>query len=134
MWPNGALGTNATIADPADVATVSNNQYSATLGRRDITFEGDESAVNYSSQTYPSTVGTALPNGFCGVDDAIVVSGYSGTVATANITVTVNTTHPQAHDLLIFLQASNGEILNLMWQTGWTGAGLTNTVDRKSVV
>ncbi len=128
VWPAGALGTNATIADPPDVGTVNNNQYSATLGRRDITFVGDEASVSMPSQTYSSTVGTVLPNGFCGVDDIIVVAGYTGTVATANITVTVNTTHTQANDLLVFLQASNGDILNLMWQTGWTGAGLTNTI------
>lgn len=130
VWPVGALGTNATIADPADAATVSNNQYFTALGRRTINFEGD---IVYPSQTFTASPNVAIPDNGCGtpalrITSNIVVAGYVGTVATTNITVTVNITHTFDADLDMFLTASNGQILMLSTDNGGGGDNYTNTV------
>jgi len=129
VWPAGALGTNATIADPPDVATVDNNQYTATLSRRTINFNGDRSMP---SQTFSASPNLAIPDNGCATPNCatstIAVSGYLGNVATANITVTVNITHTYDADIDMFLTASDGSILELSTDNGGSGDNYTNTV------
>jgi len=130
VWPGGALGLNATIADPPDVATVNNNQYSATLGRRDINFEGDITS-SFPAQTFSSSPALAMPDNTCALNpDVIVVAGFLAAIPTTDIIVTVNMTHGANTEVVLALEAPNGDYVSLIASpmAGPTGANLTSTV------
>lgn len=120
VWPAGALGTNATIADPADAGTVDNNQYSATLGRRDITFEGDETnftgcqATTWSSGAVPSPK-DVIGNVDCDGAVDIVVPAQSCTWDPADIVVGIDITATENSCYSIRLFTPYGDELSLIW-------------------
>ena len=74
------LGANETAAMPDATATISNNQYTATLGRRDIDFTGDVSTygnVNFINENFSSCAAPAGWSSFIGAGQAMTL--YSAT-------------------------------------------------------
>jgi subtilisin-like proprotein convertase family protein len=58
----------------------------------------------------------------------IDVSGYNGNISTGSMYVTLDLTHTYVSDLVIFLEAPNGQILGLFNRSGGGGDNFVNTV------
>lgn len=105
-------------------------QYTTT-GRKNVTLQAAGSCPALTAtQASPNTT---IPDGGCssasGVVSTITVPDYgSCKVNTANATVTVNITHGNVSDLLIYLKAPNNKVLCVSTGNGGTGNNYTNTV------
>lgn len=69
----------------------------------------------------------AIPNNSStGVTSTLAVSGIPSNAIVKNVTITFNSTHPRIADLIINIQAPNGNVLNLVERNA-TGTAFTNT-------
>ncbi len=107
-----AGATNATYS-----AAVSGN-YTATI-----------SGTTIPASMFSNAGAIPIPNYTCtGVNDAIAVSGLPASISSSGISVMLNITHPHDSDLIIWLEAPNGDKLGLAYMNGGTsGANYTNT-------
>lgn len=82
-----------------------------------------------AATTFSATPGSAIGDNNCtGVSNAINVTGYSGTVSSSGISVTINIAHADDDNLDIYLTAPNGDIIELSTDNGTNSANYTNTV------
>jgi subtilisin-like proprotein convertase family protein len=93
---------------------------------------GDYDVVAAAPQEYNDGTLYSIPDNSCtGASSTIAVSGYSGAIPSAGISVRVNITHTWVGDLVLMLEDPNGGILGLSNRTGNTsnsGDNFTNTV------
>ena len=94
------------------------------------TTAGSYSLASWTPQVYSTTTPVAIPDNLCagGVASPIAISGYTGTVTSAGISISINITHTYVSDLILSLQAPNGQMLALTRATGGSGDNFTNTV------
>lgn len=104
-------------------------QSGATSSPFTATAAGVYDLATWTKQTYTNNNVVPIPDANCtGVASPISISGYTGTVASAGITVTLNITHTYDGDLIIVLQAPNGQLLGLANKVGSNGDNFTNSV------
>jgi subtilisin-like proprotein convertase family protein/PKD repeat protein/endonuclease/exonuclease/phosphatase family metal-dependent hydrolase len=119
-------GSDITGAISASYTAVQSGSYRAVVQRTNFF------TTNYPAAGYSNTNTYSIPSNSCtGASSPVTVSGYAGTVASAGISVTVNITHPYVGDLVLFLEAPNGQRLGLSNRTGNNsnaGDNYTNTV------
>ncbi|MBL0103431.1 MAG: proprotein convertase P-domain-containing protein [Bacteroidetes bacterium] len=90
---------------------------------------GNYDAVFYGNEVFSNSQVYSIPDAICtGVSSPITVSGYTGTVASGSIRVTLNITHTWDADLIIVLVSPSGAILPLANAVGSSGDNFTNTV------
>ncbi len=91
---------------------------------------GTYDLASWTPQTYSTTTPVAIPDNLCagGVASPISISGYTGTVTSSGISISINITHTYVGDLILSLRAPNGQMLALTRNTGGSGANFTNTV------
>ena len=91
---------------------------------------GTYDLASWTPQTYSTTTPVSIPDNLCagGVASPITISGYSGTVTSSGISISINITHTYVGDLILSLRAPNGQMLALTRNTGGSGANFTNTV------
>ena len=83
----------------------------------------------YSPETFVNSTVVSIPDNVCtGASSTITVSGYTGTISAAGISISLNITHTYDGDLMLLLQAPNGSILGLANQVGSSGDNFTNTI------
>lgn len=76
-----------------------------------------------------NSTSVSIPDNSCtGAFSSISVSGFSGTISSSNIKVSLNITHPYVGDLVAFLEAPNGAIVGLINRVGGSGDNFVNTV------
>ncbi len=94
------------------------------------TSAGTYDLASWAPQTYSTAVPVAIPDNLCagGVASPISISGYTGTVTSSGISISINITHTYVGDLILSLQAPNGQMLALTRNTGGSGQNFTNTV------
>lgn len=84
------------------------------------------------SQTFSNTNLSTIPDNSCtGGSSTITVSGYTGTITSAGITIKLNISHTYVGDLVLVLQSANGSLLGLSNRTGLNSNGgdnFTNTI------
>ena len=134
-----SLGTNAISISPALPTTTTpiTCQYDAT-GRKTLTFTGGGTSdfTPVIAQTFSSgTLNTPIPDwtgAGCGsyvrVQSTIAVAGYSTTIPTSGITVTMNLSHTYDGDLIIWLVAPTGDVLLISYSNGGSGNNYVSTV------
>ena len=84
-------------------------------------------SVNAGSTSFASP--TTIPDNTCGgLSSGIVISGAPTSVLSSSIYVTINITHTADADLVIYLTAPNGDILNLAYHVSGGGTNFTGTV------
>ncbi len=80
-------------------------------------------------QSFSTSTRVSIPDNSCtGASSSISVSGYSGTVSTSGISIQLNITHTYLGDLVLMLEAPNGNILGLSNRVGSSSDNYTNTV------
>ena len=106
----------------ANISGAVNSPYNATTS-------GTYDLISWSSQQYSSASVVAIPDNSCtGGISPIGISGYTGAIASSGISVSINITHTYDADLVIVLQAPNGQILGLANAVGSSGDNFTNSV------
>lgn len=90
---------------------------------------GNYSLAAYDKQTITNSTVVSIPDNICtGGASSISVSGYSGTVPSTGISISINITHTYDADLYLILQAPNGALLGLANAVGSSGDNFTNTI------
>ena len=90
---------------------------------------GNYSLAAYDKQTITNSTVVSIPDNICtGGSSSISVSGYSGTVPSTGISISINITHTYDADLYLILQAPNGALLGLANAVGSSGDNFTNTI------
>ncbi|MCC7232571.1 MAG: proprotein convertase P-domain-containing protein [Bacteroidia bacterium] len=83
-------------------------------------------------QDFSNNTSISIPDNSCtGASSSVTVSGYTQLIPASGISITVNITHTWVGDLVLFLEAPDGNILGLTNRTGNTnnsGDNFTNTV------
>ncbi|MEI7801708.1 MAG: M4 family metallopeptidase, partial [Bacteroidota bacterium] len=113
--------------DGVPIGGATNTTYSAAVSGN---YTATISGTTIPASTFNNAGAVAIPNYTCtGVNDAIVVSGLPSSISTSGISLMVNITHPHDSDLIVWLEAPNGDKLGLAYMDGGTsGANFTNTV------
>lgn len=90
---------------------------------------GGYDLATWTKQIYTNATAVSIPDNICtGVSSPITISGYTGTVASSGITISINLTHTYDADLILVLQAPNGSLLGLAKTIGSNGDNFTNTI------
>ena len=97
------------------------------------TYDVVASITTAGLQTFSNTTPVFIPDNTCTnpAIDSIVVSGYTGAIASSAISIKINITHTWDGDLDLILEAANGSKLGLSNRTGSvnnSGANFTNTI------
>ncbi len=101
----------------ANAATLSVNQ------------SGAYDVASYLPLTFSNTTVASIPDNSCtGVSSTINVSGYTSTIASAKIYISINITHTYDADLQLYLESPGGQRLGLANAIGSSGDNFTNTV------
>lgn len=130
---NGNVGIGTT-APQARLHTVGSVRMDTLAGpvRRSV-FADTAGQLFAAPLPYPSAApGAEIVAAGCASATAAVstihVSGQPTSIATANIRVRVNITHPNAADVRAYLVAPGGAMLNIIYNNGANGANFINTV------
>jgi subtilisin-like proprotein convertase family protein len=94
------------------------------------TTAGTYDLASWTPQTYSTTTPVTIPDNLCagGVASPISISGYTGTVTSAGISIMINITHTYVGDLILSLQTPTGQMMALTRSTGGSGDNFTNTI------
>ena len=106
-------------ANASTYSATQNGNYSFTL-----------SATTTAPQSNSTSSVVSIPDNTCTAPavSGIVVSGLPTTFPTSGITISINVTHTYDGDLVLMLEAPNGDVLGLSNQAGGSGDNFTNTV------
>lgn len=87
-------------------------------------------ATTSPAQNVNSSAAVSIPDNTCTAPavSGISVSGLPTTYPTAGISITINLTHTYDGDLVLMLEAPNGDVLGLSNQAGGSGDNFTNTI------
>ncbi|HRH65615.1 MAG TPA: M4 family metallopeptidase [Bacteroidia bacterium] len=87
-------------------------------------------AATTAPQTSNSSGAVSIPDNTCTSPaiSGITVSGLPAAFPSSAITISINVTHTYDGDLVLMLEAPNGEVLGLSNQAGGSGDNFTNTV------
>ncbi|MFH1320926.1 MAG: gliding motility-associated C-terminal domain-containing protein [Bacteroidota bacterium] len=121
-----------------DTVTISqpNILYAGITNSTNILCNGDSSGSatvtpngGNTAQTFTTAPGANIINGCANiVTSTQTISGYSGNIFTSDIKVEINITHDWDDDLIVYIAAPNGDVLNLVLYEGGNGDNFTNTV------
>lgn len=108
----------------------SQNYTASTSGNYSVILQKTNNVIsNYPSATFLNTNSYSIPDNSCtGASSTINVSGYFGSVASSGISVMININHLFIGDLVVFLEAPNGDRLGLDNMVGSSGDNFVNTV------
>jgi subtilisin-like proprotein convertase family protein/endonuclease/exonuclease/phosphatase family metal-dependent hydrolase len=126
-------GSNVTYQwqkNSVNISGATSQNYSATQsGNYTVTMQKTNTiTTNYPSSTFSNLNSYSIPDNSCtGATSTINVSGYIGTVSSSGITAKINISHPNIGDLVIYLEAPNGDRLGLASRVGSTGDNFVNT-------
>lgn len=134
---NAVVATNTTYQWQKNTADISGETTPVFIANssgsyRLVLQKSNTITTNNPAATFINNSSLGIPNNSCtGASSTINVSGYTGTVTSADISIKINITHTAVADLAIFLEAPNGERLGLSnrtGNTGNTGDNFTNTI------
>ena len=108
----------------------SQNYTASTSGNYSVILQKTSTVnTNYPSATFSNSNSYSIPDNSCtGASSTINVTGYFGTVATSGISVKINVNHLFVGDLVVFLEAPNGDRLGLANRVGSSGDNFVNTI------
>ncbi len=90
---------------------------------------GAYDVASYAPLTFSNTTTASIPDNSCtGVSSTINVSGYTSTITTAKIYISINVTHTWDADLQMYLETPGGQRLGLVNAIGSNGHNFTNSV------
>lgn len=95
------------------------------------TLAGTYDVIAYGNEVFSSSAPVAITDNNCatgGVESPIIVSGYTGTVQSGAIRVSINITHTWDADLIIALISPANEVLPLAVNVGSSADNFTNSV------
>ncbi|MEI8204838.1 MAG: beta-propeller fold lactonase family protein, partial [Bacteroidota bacterium] len=85
--------------------------------------------VSTNNNSATNSTHYSIPDGDCnGITSSITISGQPSSVASSTISVTLNIAHTYDDDILVYLIAPDGSVLNLIFNVGNDGDNFTNTV------
>jgi subtilisin-like proprotein convertase family protein len=107
----------------------------ASLGVNALVYSASQSG-NYSvassrilAKNFNAAADVNIPDNICtGAIGSLSVSGYNGNISSGSMYITLDLTHTYVGDLVLFLEAPNGQILGLSNRSGGSGDNFTNTV------
>lgn len=106
------------------------NYYASTSGNYSVTIQKTSNVTtNYPSSTFINSNSNTIPDNSCtGASSTINVSGYVGNVTSSGISILINVNHLFVGDLVVFLEAPNGDRLALTNRVGGSGDNFINTI------
>ncbi len=129
---NVGIGTPTPSDQLHTTGTVRFQKYSGVGNRLVQVDSAGRLTVARDEAVFENTAPLSIPDAGCtsgaGVNSALTITGQPGAVASAGIAVRVDITHPFTADLRIFLEAPNGDILNLAFAVGGGGDNFSGTI------
>ncbi|MBK7761902.1 MAG: tail fiber domain-containing protein [Bacteroidetes bacterium] len=126
---NVGIGTNTPSAQLHTIGGVRHEDLSG-IGLHQVYADANGNLTSFKNTANGSnTASQSIPDNSCtGISSSITLAGFNSPQPSSNISITLNITHNYVSDLKIYLQAPNGNIINLTYQNGANGHNFTNTI------
>jgi subtilisin-like proprotein convertase family protein len=130
---NGCVGTSTpvvvTISAQPNAVTITPPAPAALCQGGSVALSASGAAISAVATQTSGTISVAIPDvNATGINNAFAVSGIPGGAIIDSVIVTLNITHGFVEDLIVNLEAPNGQIINLAGGVaGATGSAYTGT-------